>query len=628
LKIIRAKAEDFCLFEALEVPLDKQGLVWIGGVNKDTDAADSNGAGKSTIFKAITWGLYGKCLDSKGGDEVVRSGAKSARVSIELESNGESWVIRRERRGSTPRLAIERSGSALPGSRDELQEIIDGLVGLDYDGFRNTVLFGQRDFHRFIVSKDADRKTMLHSVLGTLVYRACHADAKAHNADLKRKSDEATAEAAKWQAKSEEYDLVAIQEQFDRWENERENRSKQLAESAKTYLAKAKDCASHKAASEALLAEAAEARAEVQDYDQILEQIKLASEADKRRSAEASEARPEIESVKRQIAEHTKRLDRLCEGRCDVCNSRLDGAAPLALKTSIQSEMDLASQTLRQLEEKYHKAKTLAEAARARKADWEARKNAADKMLSKASRLEAEAARESNLAAQFDSWKEMARSKAEEAKKSAAESNPHQNSLEVASQKLGEYSKALESSQARVAALAQERAHWEFWTRGFSDQGMPSFVLDAAMPILTERANEYLGILSDGDITMSFSTQRELKSSKGEMRDEIGVAWVIEGSPGYPPSGGQLKKMEIATDLALMDLVASREGARLDLLMMDEVLDGLDAEGAQRVVMLLQELRKNHGTILVISHQDDLADAFEKAWYVTKRNGESKLKVP
>ena len=51
------------------------------------------------------------------------------------------------------------------------------------------------------------------------------------------------------------------------------------------------------------------------------------------------------------------------------------------------------------------------------------------------------------------------------------------------------------------------------------------------------------------------------KSAKGEMRDEIDISWVIEGVPDKEPSGGQQRKIEVATDLALMDLVGMREKA-------------------------------------------------------------------
>jgi DNA repair exonuclease SbcCD ATPase subunit len=89
----------------------------------------------------------------------------------------------------------------------------------------------------------------------------------------------------------------------------------------------------------------------------------------------------------------------------------------------------------------------------------------------------------------------------------------------------------------------------------------------------------------------------------------------------YPPSGGQLKKIEIASDLALMDLVSSNEGGSLDIIMLDEVLDGLDSEGCSRVLLLLQKLRAGRGSIFVISHESKMQEAFEKGLYAVKNGG-------
>jgi hypothetical protein len=46
MELFEVSGKDFCLFEEFRLVLHKVGLVWIGGENKDTEAADSNGIGK------------------------------------------------------------------------------------------------------------------------------------------------------------------------------------------------------------------------------------------------------------------------------------------------------------------------------------------------------------------------------------------------------------------------------------------------------------------------------------------------------------------------------------------------------------------------------------------------------
>jgi len=53
------------------VQLANQGLVLIEGENKISRAADSNGAGKTSIVDALTWGLFGETLSGLKGAAVA-----------------------------------------------------------------------------------------------------------------------------------------------------------------------------------------------------------------------------------------------------------------------------------------------------------------------------------------------------------------------------------------------------------------------------------------------------------------------------------------------------------------------------------------------------------------------------
>jgi len=219
----------------------------------------------------------------------------------------------------------------------------------------------------------------------------------------------------------------------------------------------------------------------------------------------------------------------------------------------------------------------------------------------------------------------QAREKAAEARTLKDAPNPYLIDLEAATEKVRKLKRARKKASGAMRTLTEDLAHLEFWARGFGPTGLPSFALDTVMPFLTERANHYLKTLSDGDITINFSTQRELKSTAGELRDEIGITWFIEGIENYPPSGGQWKKMEVATNFALMDLVATREGSHVNILCLDECLDGMDREGRQRVVDLLHKLRSERESIFVISHDSDLSEVFERTLTVIKEDGVSRL---
>ena len=59
-----------------------------------------------------------------------------------------------------------------------------------------------------------------------------------------------------------------------------------------------------------------------------------------------------------------------------------------------------------------------------------------------------------------------------------------------------------------------------------------------------------------------------------------------------------------------------------DILLIDELLDGLDETGRETVLGILAELR---GTVLVISHRRELRARIGKVWTIEKRGGFSRL---
>lgn len=669
MELLEARCKDFCCFGEISLPLKNAGLVWVGGENKDSKAADNNGSGKSTIFKLITWTLFGQTIDGEKGDKIIRSGAKQAVGEVDLSDGSEVWTIRRTRKKGSPLLEIiQPDGDTFKASKDEVQaKVIDMIGGLDFLAFKNTVLYGQNDASRFADSKtkDSDRKEMLHKILRTGILKFCHEWASKKRLSTKKEISSVETEKEKVVARMEEIDIDGLISKASSYDEETKLIVEELTE------------------------EVEEKRARVEELERQLKEgvkedslktkkkrKKLKSELDKlsKRLSKASEYKETIEKFKSDIVdlekhkEHfdkklnsrvekihaaaseirvlEKQMKNLSSERCPVCTTSLgSGKAKkhiehlkrdLALwekrlltrtekRDGIVSKISKIALAIERLEEAVDEADTKY-------------KNAlmagtrAELVRAEITEIDTEAEREKAKKQKLKDEIERIASDSKKLKKKIEETlkrkNPFRDMVLSAENKKKEYKKELERLSGKVKEFSDDLSHIEFWVKGFSNQGLPSYIMDAVMPFLTSRANHYLETLSDGDIKMEFATQREMKSTKGAYRDEIDINWTIEGVDGtYPPSGGQMKKMEIATDFALMDLVASREGGSVDLLALDEVLDGLDAEGRQRVVQLLKDIRAERGSIFVISHDPDVAEIFEKAIIVTKEEGCSALRI-
>lgn len=629
MRLIRIEATDFCLLGHIELVLGAQGLVWVGGINKDSDSATSNGSGKSTLLKAIAWGWYGESIDGKDGDEVIRSGTKCATVKEWFEDGEDEWCVTRTRRKGQPRVALRRVGDEKDwdGSRKDIQAKLDAIMGLDFQAFRNTVLYGQNDHKRFTApaTSDAERKALLHGILRTSILGKCYEWAKAEHLKLKREADGLENEIGELQAKVGEYDIDALEQQQSEWGDKVAARVRTIAQEARALLESAKKVSGKSS-------DSAQKQQELAEFAEP--EVDAAEKVQQRAFAARGEAGEVVTACERTLNEAELACDqvdtelkRLGKDKCPTCTTPLDEGVAAEYITLLRGERNV-KQAIYDAAERAVTAAKDQRAASGRVYDHAddvlgKERNKAhqrDELAAEVAALEAEAAKAEGLVQQ-------AKDKAAEAREAQEAPNPYTEQLEAAREKVAGYKRDIKAKRKELGGANTERAHYQFWVRGFSNQGLPSFVLDSVMPYLTDRTNHYLGILADGDITMSFSTQRELKSAKGEMRDEIHIGWEIEGVSEYPPSGGQLKKMEIATDLALMDMVATREGAHPDILMLDEILDGLDKEGRTRVTHLLHELRKTRETILVISHDDSIAESFEKAIILVKADGATNLEV-
>jgi exonuclease SbcC len=92
-------------------------------------------------------------------------------------------------------------------------------------------------------------------------------------------------------------------------------------------------------------------------------------------------------------------------------------------------------------------------------------------------------------------------------------------------------------------------------------------------------------------------------------------------------SGGEAFRVNFAIRLALSEVLAGRKGARLQTLVIDEGFGSQDAMGRQRLVEAINLVRPDFAKILVITHLDELKDAFPTRIEVEKTGNGSTVRV-
>ncbi len=166
--------------------------------------------------------------------------------------------------------------------------------------------------------------------------------------------------------------------------------------------------------------------------------------------------------------------------------------------------------------------------------------------------------------------------------------------------------------------------------RAFGRDGVPALLIEQALPQIQQKANDILERLSDGAMTIQFVTQAEYKDKKrDDLKETLDIH--ISDSSGMRDyemySGGEAFRVNFAIRLALSEILAQRKGARLQTLVIDEGFGSQDALGRQRLVEAINTVRNDFAKIFIITHLDELKDAFPNRIEVEKTERGSSVRV-
>jgi len=161
-----------------------------------------NGNGKSALFDAMTWALWGKSR-AKGNndDDLIHLGQSEMEIELEFISGEQRYrVIRKHakkpskaRAGQTVlELQIASNGafrSISDNSKSETQQKIIEILNLDYETFENSAFLRQGHADEFSIKPAGKRKDILANILGLSQYDELERRAKELAGDRRTEAD-------------------------------------------------------------------------------------------------------------------------------------------------------------------------------------------------------------------------------------------------------------------------------------------------------------------------------------------------------------------------------------------------------------------------------------------------------
>jgi DNA repair protein SbcC/Rad50 len=184
--------------------------------------------------------------------------------------------------------------------------------------------------------------------------------------------------------------------------------------------------------------------------------------------------------------------------------------------------------------------------------------------------------------------------------------------------------------QSERGGLGLQIGQYKTLERAFGKDGVPALLIEQALPEIEMKANQILGRLSDDTMHLHFETQAKYKDEK---RKELRETLEIQVSDGaglrdYEMySGGEAFRVNFAIRLALSEVLAQRKGARLQMLVIDEGFGSQDEMGRQRLIQAINAVKDDFAKILVITHLEELKDAFPNRIEVEKTEEGSRVEV-
>jgi DNA repair exonuclease SbcCD ATPase subunit len=566
LKIQSIEIENILSIDKASIAFGDNGLMLVEGWNHDGNTA--NGAGKSTIFTALSWGLYGKFPRDTAASNIIRDGARKAEVVVRFSSKGALCKVKRQRPAG-----VKYELNSVEVSEAEFTKTLD----LTYDQFTLIQYYSQSLSPRFLDMNDTARKDHILN----LMQASGFADAKTAVDQKVKKAITSISEL--------EYKKTALQAKIEAYEEN--SSSDDLELQIKTMRDSVASC-------DLELSRLIESqRPDTGRLDELKERLVVQLSRIPSLRAEASILRSRLTDL--DLRPETK--------PCPSCGQQLhvlDGELHVDKPKNCSTERVTLLDSIKELDAKISQRPKIEEALIRCKA----------KIVETIVEYERIRARREEL--KLFKHQKAANISAIEIQLKA---------IEARRSKIAECQAEIQALEAKTISFQQELQKLQTQSAVLAPTGAPSYVMDDIVSAVNSRIAEILSEVWP-DASYQLLTYRENKSGAiaAKFSDDLVIAGVKR--PVGAISGGERKCLSIALDLALLDVVCRYSGACVSPLILDEPFDHLDASNRERAIDLLKVTATSR-QVVVVDHAAEAKALFDKIILIEKRNGVSNISM-
>lgn len=623
---VSVTVHDFCAIKgSVHLDLRDQGTLLLQG---------EMGVGKTSICDAMTWALYDKTTPRKAGssgaslraDDVIHDDSDTCSVSFKLllDDKHEAVVTREKRRGKGSKVDLQLPAAiTMPSGISDQQDLVHKVIGIDYELWRTCVYLGQGSVGNFITDADKKRKELLSRAFQLGACRSAQKLVRGWMKELKELMAPVQNRIQSNKVRAETLKAADFSTEMKTWEERRAatiSQSEQAIKDAQARVATLDEKLEQQAQWEESAKQHEEhvARLEAQlTASSVPERAGKIHAAIGAAQAEKSIAERDLGLLRKGYNEMQARAS----GSSPVC-AECGQVIPLATFeqniAEIETKIQNKSQELQNFEHSIanHQQK-LGQLTMDGGADVEALKRqlteARANLMKVRQGLDALHRIRSERDTLAKSWEEARKTIQTEKEKA----NPFKARQEQKEAQMVELKAALDKDETELRDMLRRLQVLGFWEDGFGAKGVPVLVLRTVLHELETHANRFLAKLTEGKVFA------ELEMLGDDLKTNFFKFETDASTPSERSflqlSGGERRCAEMAfSPFALSEMIFTRTGVRIPMLVVDELTTHLSPKAKPQVCSILRDLGRD--TVVVIDHDPSVQGEFDLVYSVEKES--------
>jgi DNA repair exonuclease SbcCD ATPase subunit len=586
MKIVDLQIKNILSIEDANLKFGDNGLILVEGFDYDTGRA--NGAGKSSIFNALSFALFDKVPRGITKSEILRKGTKQGLARVTVHANGGKYGVERQRPSKTTFFKDDVEV-------DMTQEEFESKIGMNYEQFLVTMYTAQDSNNKFIYLNDTGKKNFILKIMNLDGFNKYKQEVADNVKKLELEESNLSGKMEGYKSNIEVYKSSIISEEEIQGKIDQNNKDIDF------YNKKIKELEQVQ-------------KPDLTKYDELeVKMAKKLSEINATKTLRAADLK-EFNRYSAMIAPFNPKSP---DANCPVCTAELNiQGKTLAKADDIEALKKQHEAHMQELE--------------GIKTEYKAKIDQHDTLLSQepnllevVKKLKIKKSEESkgyvDAQSSIMEYRSSVRLKQSENQNLTSQIKNNTDLKMKASQVV----KYATECKTRIDEIKKELILLKAVESVFDTTGAPAYIMDSIVDSFNESVSDYISeIWPNASYSLQTFKQNKDKSIKAKFSETLTINGKDRSIGSL--SGGEIRALSLALDFAIIDVLGSKYSLSLNPIILDEPFNGLDSIGREMVVNILKKFSENR-QVWVVDHASEAKAMFDDVVRVEKRNGVSKI---